>query len=124
MSELDNLNEFSKKIGETLRYVAFGVIATDFAILTAKIDFFKDKMTSVSQLVLWSLGLSILGLVCDYLHSLFGFINSKYKYEKQIEESEIGNAPIYHLGYLFFYLKQLLIIVAAILLIFSTWKII
>ena len=124
MSELDNLNEFSKKIGETLRYVAFGVIATDFAILTAKIDFFKDKITDIYQLIMWSLGLSIMGLLFDYFHALCGFINSKYKYEKQIEETKMGIVPIYHMGYLFFYLKQVLIISASILLIFSTWKII
>jgi len=119
----DRINDFAKRIGETLRYVAFGIIATGFAILTMKIDFFNDKLPAVSQLIIWSVALSIIGMMCDYFHSLCGYINSKYKYENKIPETKRGILPIYYLGYSFFYLKQILIIAAAAILIFSVWKI-
>lgn len=123
MSVISDFQESSKKIGETIKNISYGIIATDFGILTFKIDYFKDKLENIETLIIYSLITSIVAIIFDYFNAVCLFFNSKYKLENKVHENEKGLKIVYFLGYSFFYLKQIVILLAAFLLIYAVSRI-
>ncbi len=121
VKELDNYYRHSSKLSESLRNIAYAIIATDFALLTTKADFFKSDFSTVKIWLILSLLISIVGLFFDYLNSLFGFFNSGYKYEHEINSGDYGNHYYYVFGHLFFVLKQITIVIGALTLVICIW---
>ncbi|GAB7086055.1 hypothetical protein [Marinifilum fragile] len=119
----NRFDEHSKRIGETVRYISYSVIAADFGILTAKIEYFKDYIDSIRFLIVFSLILSITGFLFDYFNALAGFLNEVYKSKKKLKPTRKGCIVLYHLGYLFFYLKQVFVLLAFIFLIVAIAKV-
>lgn len=112
---MEQLDKFSKQIGDTLRYVSFSIIGICFSIMISSNSLMKEFAKNKTYLIL-ILTLSILSLAMDYLHSLMGFINEQHKYIYQKPTEDRGINVIYYLGHIFFYLKQVCGIFAVVLL--------
>lgn len=122
MSNLSNYQESSRKISEITRYIVYGILGIAFAILTLRIDYFKDKISELRYFLLIAIILCVFSLLSDYLNILMQYMNSRYKYKSDISEEELGIKWIYCLGIICFYVKQLFMILASVLLIFSLGK--
>lgn len=119
MSTLNNYQKSSVKLSEINRYVVYGILGIAFAILTLRIEYFNDKISDLRTLLLITIILSILSLLFDYFNILFQYLNSRYKYVNNIDEDDMGKKWFYKLGFFCFYAKQILMVLAVIILIIS-----
>jgi hypothetical protein len=122
MSTLVNYQESSKKISEITRYVVYGILGVTFAILTLRIDYFKNEISDLRDFLVVTIIFCVFSLLFDYFNILMQYINSRHKYRNKKQDDEIGIKWIYYLGMVFFYTKQILMILASIILIISLKK--
>jgi hypothetical protein len=113
-----DLDSNSKRIGETVRYVCFGIIGVTFLIFTSKdlSTFFQTQNNKVALIIPSSL--CIVSLLFDYFQAFIGFLDNSINLNKlKINQTINEKSYLRLLRYLFFYLKQVFVIIGSLLFI-------
>lgn len=138
----------SQSVSDKIRYVAYGIIATNFTIITTKTDSLINGDNDTRKLIILSLTIAIIGLIFDYTHSLLSYIRykrisdypDKENSDKENSDNDTinisdiidiikkNNQPkepidwLYNLAQFSFYFKQFVIITSSVILIIAIYK--
>jgi hypothetical protein len=121
-SVLAQSDAVSTKISDLVRYISFGILAVAYSIFTSESDFAKELLRSSALVVLAMAALSACSIVFDYLQYLFGFFNSQIALGQGGDDLSYPKGLFLYGRYLFFYLKQILTMASAFLLIYSIFS--
>ena len=112
--------DMSGKIGETSRFIAFGVVALVFTIHGEGSELFSKILTCYGLMLNVAGLFACLSIMSDYLQYFFGYFSVNDAIRRKNDSYRYDNTLMWYKGRsIFFWLKQFLSFLSAILVVFT-----
>ena len=114
----ENQDFFSGKLSDLARYIGFGLVAATFTLLSSDSTFAKRLAETADTLLVLAAALGCLTVLFDYLQLFCGWRSASIAAENQSNEYRMNTQSDRYrtFQYWFFYGKQFLAFVGAIML--------
>lgn len=119
-ARLEDKKDVSGRIGETSRFIAFGLVALTFTIHGSESGISKKILTDYESLINLAGVLGCLSIVSDYLQYMCGYFSNVDALKRKENDYAYDRKNVFYKGrFVFFWAKQVFAFFGALLVIYS-----